>query len=72
MHDVSGHSDQNGHAFMGTKNGIHGEENGSNGTLDMHDSSCQMDENGHGVLDRKDVIFREQNVSNGTLDTHGM
>ncbi|KAF7001215.1 hypothetical protein CFC21_105251 [Triticum aestivum] len=72
VHDVSGHSDENGHAFMGTKNGIHGEENGSNGTLDMHDSSCQMDENGHGVLDIKDVIFREQNVSNGTLDTHGM
>ncbi|KAE8786849.1 Ubiquitin carboxyl-terminal hydrolase 19 [Hordeum vulgare] len=77
--NVSGHSDENGHAFVGTKNGIHGEENGSNGTLDMHGSSCQMDddtvigrhvENGHGVLDIKDVIFREQNGSNGTLGTH--
>lgn len=79
IHNVSGHPDENGHEVVGTKNGICGEENGSNGTLDMHGSSCQMDddtvsgrhdENGHGVLGIKDVIFREPNGSNGTVGTH--
>uniref|UniRef100_A0ACD5ZF94 Uncharacterized protein n=1 Tax=Avena sativa TaxID=4498 RepID=A0ACD5ZF94_AVESA len=73
--NVNGHRDENGHSVLGTKNAIYGEENGSNGTLDMHGSSCQMDdyvngysdENGHAVLGIKNV-FGEENGRNGALD----
>jgi hypothetical protein len=73
---VSGNRGENGHAVLGSKNAIYGEENGSHRTLHMHGSSCQMDdyvnghcdENRHAVLGTKNVFFGEKNDINGSLD----
>jgi ubiquitin carboxyl-terminal hydrolase 36/42 len=74
--NVSGNRGENGHAVLGSKNTIYGEENGSNRTLHMHGSSYQMDdyvnvhcdENRHAVLGTKNVFFGEENDINGALD----
>lgn len=75
VNNLSGHHVENGHSVLGTNNVFYGEENGSNGILDMHCSSSQMDDylnghrdgNMHAVLGTKNV-FGEENGTSGALD----
>ncbi|KAG8075095.1 hypothetical protein GUJ93_ZPchr0006g41480 [Zizania palustris] len=41
--NISSHPDENGHAILGDKNTIYGEESGRNGILDMNGNSKQRD-----------------------------